>query len=68
MTLDDLDQYNVKVRQPIVDDYRGWTVKSMSSPSSGGLTVIQMLKMLERFPLGDESQGMVSERQRPCMS
>jgi len=57
MTLDDLDQYNVKVRQPIVDDYRGWTVKSMSPPSSGGLTVIQMLKMLERFPLGDESQG-----------
>jgi gamma-glutamyltranspeptidase/glutathione hydrolase len=56
MTLDDLDQYNVKIRQPIVDEYRGWTVKSMSPPSSGGLTVIQMLKMLERFPLGDESQ------------
>jgi gamma-glutamyltranspeptidase/glutathione hydrolase len=29
----------------------------MSPPSSGGLTVIQMLKMLERYPLGDAAQG-----------
>ena len=32
-------------------------IKAMSPPSSGGLTVIQMLKMLERFPIGDASQG-----------
>jgi gamma-glutamyltranspeptidase/glutathione hydrolase len=57
MTLDDLYQYDVEIREPIVGDYRGYTLKSMSPPSSGGLTVIQMLKMLERFPLGDESQG-----------
>lgn len=57
MTLADLDQYDVIIRQPIADEYRGWTVKSTSPPSSGGLTVIQMLKMLERFPLGDLSQG-----------
>lgn len=57
MTLADLDQYNVKIRQPTIGNYRGYTVASMSPPSSGGLTVIQMLKMLERFPLGDTSQG-----------
>jgi gamma-glutamyltranspeptidase/glutathione hydrolase len=57
MTLDDLDQYDVKIREPIVGDYRGYTLKSMSPPSSGGLTVVQMLKMLERFPMGDASQG-----------
>jgi gamma-glutamyltranspeptidase/glutathione hydrolase len=57
MTLEDLDQYDVKIREPIVGNYRGFTLKSMSPPSSGGLTVIQMLKMLERFPIGDESQG-----------
>ena len=57
MSLDDLDQYDVRIREPIVGDYRGYTLKSMSPPSSGGLTVIQMLKMLERFPLGDEGQG-----------
>jgi gamma-glutamyltranspeptidase / glutathione hydrolase len=57
MTLEDLDQYDVKIREPIIDKYRGYTLMSASPPSSGGLTVIQMLKMLERFPLGDTGQG-----------
>lgn len=57
MILADLNEYDVKIRQPIIGNYRGFTLKSMSPPSSGGLTVIQMLKMLERFPIGDESQG-----------
>ncbi len=57
MTLNDLDQYDARIREPTVGNYRGYTLKSMSPPSSGGLTVIQMLKMLERFPLGDSGQG-----------
>ena len=57
MTLDDLDQYDVKIREPIIGEYRGYTLMSASPPSSGGLTMIQMLKMLERFPLGDASQA-----------
>lgn len=57
MTLADLDRYDVKVREPIVGNYRGYTVASMPPPSSGGLAVVQMLKMLERFPLGDTGEG-----------
>ena len=57
MTLKDLEDYRAIERDPIVGRYRGYTIKAMSPPSSGGLTVIQMLKMLERFPLGDASQG-----------
>lgn len=57
MTLKDLKHYDVAIRQPTVDEYRGFTLKSMSPPSSGGLTVLQMLKMMERFPLGDADQG-----------
>lgn len=57
MTLADLDQYEVVIREPIIGDYRGYTLMSASPPSSGGLTIIQMLKMLERFPLGDTNQG-----------
>jgi gamma-glutamyltranspeptidase/glutathione hydrolase len=57
MKLADLDQYDVKIREPISADYRGWTLKSSSPPSSGGLTVGQMLKILERYPLGDPAQG-----------
>jgi gamma-glutamyltranspeptidase/glutathione hydrolase len=53
----DLAAYRVKIRQPIVGHYRGFTVASMPPPSSGGLTIIQMLEMLERFPMGNKSQG-----------
>jgi len=57
MTCDDLAAYTVEFREPTVGNYRGYTLKSMSPPSSGGLTIVQMLKMLARFPMGDESQG-----------
>ena len=57
ITLADLAAYDVKIRQPIVGHYRGYTVASMPPPSSGGLTIIQMLEMLERFPMGDKSHG-----------
>ncbi len=57
MTLDDLQAYAADVRAPVAGQYRGYTIKAMSPPSSGGLTVLQMLGMLERFPIGDASQG-----------
>jgi gamma-glutamyltranspeptidase/glutathione hydrolase len=57
MTLDDLAQYQVAIREPLIGHYRGWTLASMPPPSSGGLTLLQMLKLLERFPLGDAAQG-----------
>jgi len=57
MTLADLANYQAVERAPIEGTYRGYIVKAMSPPSSGGLTLIQMLKMLERFPIGDAAQG-----------
>lgn len=57
MTLADLDAYRVAIRQPVVGSYRGFSVASMPPPSSGGLTVIQMLKMLEGFPIGSADLG-----------
>ena len=57
MTLDDLAGYRARVREPVTGRYRGYTVKGMGPPSSGGLTVIEILKMLRRFPLGDEEAG-----------
>jgi gamma-glutamyltranspeptidase/glutathione hydrolase len=57
MTLADLEAYQANVREPVVSTYRGYTIKAMSPPSSGGLTMLQMLKMVERFPLGDATQG-----------
>ncbi|HET9978304.1 MAG TPA: gamma-glutamyltransferase [Burkholderiaceae bacterium] len=57
MTLADLENYAAALRTPIEGSYRGWRIKSMPSPSSGALTVLQVLKMLERFPIGDAAAG-----------
>jgi gamma-glutamyltranspeptidase/glutathione hydrolase len=57
MTFADLEAYQAIIRKPIEGSYRGYRIKAVAPPSSGGLTVMQMLKMLERFPLGDASQG-----------
>ncbi|MDH3314677.1 MAG: gamma-glutamyltransferase [Gammaproteobacteria bacterium] len=57
MTLQDLADYQAAIREPVVGNYRGFTIVSMPPPSSGGLTVIQILKLIERFPIGDEEAG-----------
>jgi gamma-glutamyltranspeptidase/glutathione hydrolase len=57
MTLADLEAYQAAERDPIAGTYRGYTVKSMGPPSSGALTVLQILKLLEQFPLGDANAG-----------
>ena len=57
MTLADLANYKVAIREPVEGNYRGYRIVGMPPPSSGGLTSIQILKMLERFPVGDEDMG-----------
>ena len=52
MTKADLAAYDIKIRKPVEGTYRGYTVKSMSPPSSGGLSVIMMLKAARTFPGG----------------
>ncbi len=57
MTYADLENYQAAERAPIEGSYRGYKIVAMSPPSSGGLTMIQMLKMLERFPIGNAAAG-----------
>ncbi|SEA13818.1 gamma-glutamyltransferase [Rubrimonas cliftonensis] len=57
MTLDDLAAYRVIARAPVCVGYRGRTVCGMGPPSSGGVAVGQMLRMLEGFDLGDDPLG-----------
>jgi gamma-glutamyltranspeptidase/glutathione hydrolase len=57
MTLADLANYEVAIREPVEGTYRGYRIVGMPPPSSGGLTSIQILKMLERFPIGDKDLG-----------
>jgi len=53
MTADDVGAYRAVVRPAVTGTYRGHTIVSMPPPSSGGIHVIQILNMLEAFPMGD---------------
>ena len=54
----DLKNYRAIEREPIKGTYRGYQVMSMPPPSSGGVHIIQMLNMLEAFPV--RQQGVNS--------
>ncbi|HEX6909657.1 MAG TPA: gamma-glutamyltransferase [Longimicrobium sp.] len=51
MTADDLARYRAVWRDPLRFDYRGHEVISMPPPSSGGVTMAAMLKILEGYDL-----------------
>jgi gamma-glutamyltranspeptidase / glutathione hydrolase len=53
MTLADLARYRAVERAPVCGTYRGDKLCSMGPPSSGGVAVLQILSMLERFPAKD---------------
>jgi len=53
----DLAAYEVKEREPVATDYRAYRVVSMPLVSAGGVTLIQMLNMLEQFPVGESGAG-----------
>jgi len=57
MTLADLRDYRAVFRQPIVGHYRGLRVAAMPPPSSGGVHIVQMLNLLERYPLAEYGAG-----------
>jgi gamma-glutamyltranspeptidase/glutathione hydrolase len=48
----DLAAYVAKERKPVRGTYRGYEVISMPPPSSGGVALIEMLNILERYDLG----------------
>lgn len=51
MTAADLAGYRAIERAPVCGTYRRYRICSMAPPSSGGVTVLQILGMLERFDL-----------------
>jgi gamma-glutamyltranspeptidase/glutathione hydrolase len=59
MTQADLDAYRPKKRAPVCGPYRDLTICSMGPPSSGGVALLQMLGMLERFDLRGAGAGSI---------
>ncbi|MEN9951471.1 MAG: gamma-glutamyltransferase [Bacteroidota bacterium] len=52
ISLEDLKSYQAAERKPIIFDYKGHTVIGMPMPSSGGLLMQQMMKMIEDRQIG----------------
>jgi gamma-glutamyltranspeptidase/glutathione hydrolase len=57
ITAEDLARYQVVERPPVSGDYRGYRIVSMPPPSSGGTHIVQMLNLLERYPLAEMGAG-----------
>lgn len=53
ITLEDLKSYQPEVRQPVHGTYRGYDIYSMSPPSSGGTHIVQILNILEGYPMAE---------------
>ena len=51
ITKADLADYQPVIRQPIRGSYRGYEIYSMPPPSSGGIHLVQILNLLEAFPI-----------------
>lgn len=70
ISLDDLSKYEAKWRTPITFTYKDLKVISMSPPSSGGITLAQIMKMIEPYPLSkfehnsEKSIQLITEAER----
>ena len=47
----DLADYEAIVREPVRGSYRGYEIVSMPPPSSGGIAIVEILNILEDYPL-----------------
>ena len=54
LTAEDLARYRAKLREPVCVLYRGFDVCGAAPPSSGAVTVGQVLALIEPFDLGNE--------------
>ena len=64
MTLADLGGYQAKARPVPCGDYREYRICGMGPPSSGGITVLQILGMLQSFDMDKEEPLSVTGAHR----
>ncbi len=57
ITLEDMASYKVAQREVVRTNYRGFDVASMPPSSSGGIHVVQMLNILEQYPVAEMGAG-----------
>lgn len=74
MTAADLKNYQVKRRDPLHSEYRGFDIIGFPPPSSGGVHVAQILNTLENFDVKSSGDGtpdfihLVTEAMKPAFA
>jgi len=66
MTAQDLSEYSSEWVEPISTTYRDWTVYEMP-PNGQGLAALEMLNIMETFPLGQKDWGFGSAKSLHAM-
>jgi gamma-glutamyltranspeptidase/glutathione hydrolase len=61
MTAEDLAEYSSEWVEPISTTYRDWTVYELP-PNGQGLAALEMLNIMEKFPLGQKDWGFGSAK------
>ncbi|MCK5747502.1 MAG: gamma-glutamyltransferase, partial [Oricola sp.] len=59
MALEDLETYQAEKVDPVCGPYRAYQICSMAPPSSGGVTLLQILGMLEPFDMAGAGAGSI---------
>ena len=57
ITEQDLKAYKPVIRSPVHGNYRGYDIYSMSPPSSGGTHIVQILNILEGYPISESGHN-----------
>jgi len=57
ITQEDLTAYRAVVRSPIAGSYHDYEVLTVPLPSSGGIVLLEMLNILEGYPLAEYGAG-----------
>ncbi len=55
MSTEDISNYKAIEREPVCGTYREYKICSMNNPSSGGITLLQMLGILENFDIKSQT-------------
>jgi len=61
LSLQDLGDYQARWRVPLVGWFRGLEIVTAPPPSSGGIALLQVLSMLDGFPLDEERRRARAE-------
>jgi gamma-glutamyltranspeptidase / glutathione hydrolase len=70
ISMEDLSKYEAKWRTPITFKYKDLKIISMSPPSSGGITLQEIMKMIEPYPIAkfghnsEKSIQVITEAER----